>query len=159
MRTADMRVSSWAIYRYAHLPIQYVTSHKTKKTTQAIVNAAGDLEHYHTKTSQKLLKNLFCSISRIMSFTVNNSLALLPEAAYLHYRLSHPSFNGSTHAHKVQAHLPMEEVYKPVFRARPSSKIFDIPQVHPFFASSSSSGQEWQCENDLPYRRMMIAEM
>lgn len=117
------------------------------------------LEHYHTKTSQKLLKILFCSISRIMSFTVNNSLALLPEAAYLHYRLSHPSFNGSTHAHKVQAHLPMEEVYKPVFRARPSSKIFDIPQVHPFFASSSSSGQEWQSENDLPYRRMMIAEM
>lgn len=94
-----------------------------------------------------------------MSFTLNNSLHLLPEAAYLYYQLSHPNINAPTHLRKELAHLSIEEAYKPVFRARPISNYVDFPQVNPFFASSSSSGQEWQSENDLPYRRMMIAEM
>lgn len=94
-----------------------------------------------------------------MSFCFNDSVTLPPEAFNYYYRLPYP-MNGRADLYQERIQPPLkEEFIRPVFRAYPYDTYLDIQQVHPFFASSSSSGHDWQSENDLPYRRIMIAEM
>jgi hypothetical protein len=67
--------------------------------------------------------------------------------------------NGRADLYQERVQPPLKEEFRPVFRACPYDTYLDIQQIHPFFASSLSNGHDWQSENDLPYRRIMIAEM